>query len=71
MTPEWNEWKGEVNVKIENVSERFESVEHRMQKLEDKVGEVVARLSVPVFLSAAAGPIIGALIVWALTKAGK
>lgn len=71
MTPEWNEWKGEVNVKIENVTERFESVEHRMQKLEDKVGEIVARLSVPVFLSAAAGPIIGAIIVWAITKGTK
>lgn len=71
MTPEWNEWKGEVNVKIENVSERFQSIDERMQKLEDKVGEVVARLSVPVFLSATAGPIIGALIVWVLTKAVK
>lgn len=71
MTPEWNEWKGEVNVKIENVAERFESVEQRMQKLEDKVGEIVARLSVPVFLSAAAGPIIGAIIVWAITKGTK
>mgnify|MGYP003334277613 CR=1 FL=1 len=23
MTPEWNEWKGEINVKIENTAERF------------------------------------------------
>lgn len=71
MTPEWNEWKGAVDVKIENVAERFESVEERMRKIEDKVGEMVAKLSVPVFLSATAGPIIGALIVYLLTKANK
>lgn len=71
MTPEWNEWKGAIDVKIENVAERFENIDDRMRKLEDKVGEVVARLSVPVFLSAIAGPIIGAVIVWFLTKGTK
>lgn len=71
MTPEWNEWKGKVDVKIETAADRFDEIEERMRKIEDKVGEMVAKLSVPVFLSATAGPIIGALIVYFLTKGSK
>lgn len=71
MTPEWNEWKGAMDVKMETTQERFNEMEERMRGLEQKVSDVVAKLSVPVFLSATAGPIIGALIVYFLTKSAK
>lgn len=71
MTPEWNEWKGAMDVRMEATQDKFEEIEKRMRTIEDKVSDVVARLSVPVFLSATAGPIIGALIVWFLTKSAK
>lgn len=71
MTPEWDQWKGAVDVKIENASERFESIEERMRTLEKQVGDVVAKLSVPLFLAGISGPIIGAIIVYVLTKSAK
>ena len=70
MTPEWNEWKGEVNVKIENTAERFSLIEQRMHVLEDKVSDIVAKLAVPLFLAGIGGPIMGAIIVYLFTKGG-
>jgi hypothetical protein len=71
VTPEWNEWKGAVDVKIENTAERFNELEQRMRALEDKVGDIVAKLAVPLFLAGIGGPILGAIIVYMLTKGIK
>lgn len=68
MTPDWNEWKGAMDVKMETASEHFEELEARLDKLEEKVSDVVAKLSVPLFIAGISGPIIGALIVYVLTK---
>ena len=68
MTPEWDQWKGAMDVKMETASERFAEMEARLKHVEEKVSEVVAKLSVPLFIAGISGPIIGALIVYVLTK---
>lgn len=71
MTPEWNEWKGAMDVKMETATERFSELEARLKRIEEKVSDVVAKLAVPLFMAGISGPIIGALIVWFITKGNK
>jgi hypothetical protein len=68
MTPEWDQWKGAMDAKMETAGERFQELEARLKHVEEKVSEVVAKLSVPLFIAGISGPIIGALIVYVLTK---
>jgi len=71
MTPEWDQWKGAIDAKMETAGERFEEVEARLLRIEEKVADVVAKLAVPLFIAGISGPIIGALIVYVLTKQTK
>ncbi len=71
MTPDWNEWKGAMDVKMETATERFAELEARLERIEEKVSDVVAKLAVPLFMAGISGPIIGALIVYVLTKQTK
>lgn len=71
MTPDWNEWKGAMDVKMETATERFAELEARLERIEEKVSDVVAKLAVPLFMAGISGPIIGALIVYVLTKQSK
>ncbi len=43
----------------------------RIESLDVKVSEVLTKLAVPLFLVGIAGPVIGAMIVFALTKSLK
>lgn len=71
MTPEWDQWKGAIDVKMETATERFSELEARLLRIEEKVADVVAKLAVPLFIAGISGPIIGALIVYVLTKQTK
>jgi hypothetical protein len=68
---EWGEWKGTMSVKMQTAEDRLEELESKLSKVEDKVAEIVAKLTVPLWLAGIGGPIIGAVIVAAVTRAMK
>lgn len=54
------------------VQERsINDIEVRLDKLEDRVSELVAKISVPLFAMQIAGTAVGAIIVWLLTKGSR
>jgi len=57
--------------KMETAEDRLLEIETRMVKLEEKVSDVVAKLTVPLFLAGVAGPIIGGLLVAVISRALK
>lgn len=71
MTPDWSEWKGTMHVKMETAEQRLHDIETRMEKIEEKVSDVVSKLAVPIFLAGISGPFIGAIIVFVITKGFK
>lgn len=71
MPPHWSEWKGNMMAKMESSVERILELEGRMDKLEEKVSDVIAKITVPLFIVGMAGPIVGAIIVAVVTRTLK
>lgn len=65
---EFNRWRGGIDVLVKNHTEALESHARRLDSLDDKVRDVITKLAVPLFLVGISGPVVGALIVWAITK---
>ena len=61
-------WRGQVDMKLEHHTAKIEDHCDRLAAVEEKVGQVLVKLAVPLFMVGIAGPVIGALIVWAVTK---
>ena len=43
----------------------------RIDAADEKLSQVVTKLAVPLFLVGISGPVIGAVIVWLITKGGQ
>lgn len=65
---EYHRWRGGIDVLVKNHAEMLESHSERLNTLDEKVRDVLVKLAVPLFLVGIAGPVVGALIVWAITK---
>lgn len=70
-TPEWERWRGTVDERMNSHEERLNDHCDRLETLGDKISQVLTKLAVPLFFVGIAGPVIGAVIVWALTKGTK
>jgi hypothetical protein len=61
-------WRGAVDMKLEHHEAKIEDHCERLATVEEKVSQVLVKLAVPLFLVGISGPVVGALIVWAITK---
>lgn len=65
---DWDRWRGSIDTQMETHAENIDTHARRLDTLDSKVGDILFKLAVPLFLVGIAGPVVGALIVWAITK---
>lgn len=70
-TPEWERWRGTVDERMNSHEDRLNDQCERIDTTDEKLSQLLTKLAVPLFLVGIAGPVIGAVIVWAITKGGQ
>jgi len=68
---DWDRWRGQTDMKLEHHDAKIEDHCDRLAQVEEKVGQVLVKLAVPLFLVGITSPMVGALIVWMITKGTK
>lgn len=68
---EWHEWRGSIDMRIKVQDKSIEDIENRLNRLEEKVADLIAKISLPLFAMQIAGTAVGAIVVWLLTKGTK
>ena len=71
MDPEWHEWRGGIDSRMHTNNNQMEQIESRLNRLEEKVGDVVAKMAVPLFAIQIFGTVVGAVIVYYITRGAK
>jgi hypothetical protein len=65
---DWDRWRGAVDMKLDVHHGNIDHHAKRLDTLDAKVSDIVVKLAIPLFFVGVAGPVIGALIVFSLTK---
>lgn len=68
---EWHEWRGSIDARMKANDSTLEEIDDRMVKIEEKVSDLLGKISVPLFVMQIFGTGVGALLVWLFTKGIK
>jgi hypothetical protein len=68
---EWHEWRGSIDARMKVNDSTLEEIDGRMARIEDKVADLLGKISVPLFVMQIFGTGVGAVLVWLLTKGLK
>ena len=65
---EWHEWRGATEARVKANESMIDEIDSRIVRIEEKVGEIIAKISGPLMLVQIIGTVIGAVIVLVITK---
>jgi hypothetical protein len=68
---EWHEWRGSTEARMRANESMLDEVDKRMVKMEERISDLLGKISVPLFVMQIFGTGVGALLVWLLTKGLK
>ena len=65
---EWHEWRGAADARLKANESMVQEIDSRIVRIEDKIGEIIAKISGPLMLMQIVGTVVGAVVVLVVTK---